>query len=167
MELDRASANAEAKERLVTTLEGHGAHLSLEDAVREFPAGLMNEKPPHVPYAFWHQLEHIRIAQWDLLAYATEPDHESPEWPRGYWPARDEATDEDGWNRTIRRIQADRRSFVELIRDPSCDVFAPVDHMDGRSVMRAAMLAIDHTAYHLGEFVMGRQSMGAWRSEPS
>ena len=161
---DLESANEEAKRRLVPALEGHGAHLSLEDAVQGFPESLYNEKPPHVPYTFWHQLEHIRITQWDLLAYATNPDHVSPDWPQEYWPALDARTDRAGWEATLLAIRTDRQAFVDLVRDPQRNVLEPVPHMDGRSVMRAALLVIDHTAYHLGELVMARQILGAWES---
>lgn len=167
MAFNLEAANNEAKARLGPALRGSGAHLGLEEAVRDFPSELMNGKPAHVPYTFWHQLEHIRIAQWDLLRYASDPDHASPEWPREYWPAPDEVTDEAGWKATVDAIRADRDGFIGLIEDPACNVLEPVDHMDGRSIMRAALLVIDHTAYHLGEFVMARQMMGAWKSELS
>ena len=155
----------DARARLSDGLSGNGAHLSLEDAVADFPESLMNSRPPHVPYSFWHQLEHIRIAQQDLLLYAASPGHRSPVWPDGYWPETTHQADPAEWNATIASIQRDRGRFVDLVNDPQCDIFAPQPHMDGRSVFRAAMLAIDHTAYHLGEFVMGRQILGSWKSE--
>ncbi len=158
-------ANAEAKSLLVWSLRGEGAHLTLEDAVENFPEYLMNRRPPHVPYTFWHQLEHIRIAQWDLLQYATNPDHVTPEWPSGHWPAPDATADRATWNKTIDRIQADRAAFIRLLDDPTVDIFEPVPHMDNRTIMRATLLVIDHTSYHLGEFVLGRQMMGEWKSE--
>jgi hypothetical protein len=164
MSFDLEAANREAKQRLVPALGGHGAHLSLDDAVRDFPARLYNEQPPHVPYSFWHQLEHIRIAGWDLWRYVVDPDHVSPSWPDNYWPAPNEKADADRWQQSIDRIKADRRAFVELIQAPQTNVLEPIEHMDGRSIMRAALLVIDHTAYHLGEFVMGRQILGAWES---
>ncbi len=158
-------ATDEAKSRLVAGLRGEGAHLTLEDAVRDFPDELMNERPSHVPYSFHHQLEHIRIAQDDLFLYASKPGHSSPAWPDEYWPPRDATVDRAGWNRTIEAIRHDRERFIEFIESPECDLFAPAEHMGGRTVYRAALLAIDHTAYHLGEFVMGRQILGHWRSE--
>jgi len=167
MAFDLDAANREAKERLISAIEGHGAHLSLEDAVDRFPDALFNEKPPNVPYSFWHQLEHIRIAQWDLLRYVRDASHVSPEWPDGYWPARNERSDRTRWESTIQQITTDRNDFSALMHDTQCNVLEPVEHMDNRSIMRAALLVIDHTAYHLGEFVMGRQILGAWESELS
>ncbi|MFW5745723.1 MAG: DinB family protein [Spirochaetota bacterium] len=165
MAFDLKAANEEAKARLVPALRGRGAHLGLAEAVRDFPGELMNEKPANVPYTFWHMLEHIRIAQWDLMRYASDSEHVSPEWPRGYWPAPDDVTDEAGWDATVAAIRADRDELIGVIEDPACNVLEPVAHMDGRSIMRAALLVIDHTAYHLGEFVMARQMAGAWESE--
>lgn len=162
--MDR-TATDNAKQRLTEGLRNHGAHLSLEDAVADFPHRLMNQKPPYVPYSFWHQLEHIRIAQEDLLLYAAEPQHRSPSWPDGYWPSGEAEADRATWDTTISAIQCDRERFIELISDPERDIFAPVKHMEGRTVFRTALLAIDHTAYHLGEFVMGRQMLGHWRSD--
>lgn len=157
-------ANSEAKARLIPALRGEGAHLGLDDAVHGFPSDLMNAKPANVPYTFWHQLEHIRITQWDLLRYTVDPGHASPEWPREYWPAQDAMTDASGWAATLEAIRSDRSELVRVIEDPSCDVLAPVEHMGGRSIFGSVLLVIDHTAYHLGEFVMARQIMGAWES---
>lgn len=157
--------NEEARVRLVGGLENKGAHLSFEAAVREFPEGLMNEKPPHVPYSFWHQLEHIRKTQDDMLRYIRDPAYSAPEWPKDYWPDRSALTDRNGWDATIKAYLADRRSFVELVSDPKINLLAPVKHLDDRSIMRCALIIIDHTAYHLGEFVMGRQILGTWQSE--
>lgn len=149
---------------LTAGLRGEGAHLTLEDAVRDFPEALINQKPAHVPYTFWHQLEHIRIAQEDLFLYASSPGHESPSWPQGYWPDADRTADADTWNATITAIKSDRARFIDFISAPETDLFAPAAHMNGGSVFRTVMLAIDHTAYHLGEFVMGRQILGYWQS---
>ena len=165
MESTLHAANEEARARLLSALEGKGAHLSFERATSDFPADLRNVKPPHVPYTFWHQLEHVRIGQWDILRYIVDPSHESPPWPQGYWPAFDSEADDAAWEGTIRRFQADRESLISLARDPECRLFEPVAHMDGHSIMRELLLVIDHTAYHLGEFVMARQISGAWKSE--
>jgi hypothetical protein len=157
-------ANREAKTRLVPSLLGKGAHLSFDDAVRDFPENLINAKPEHVPYSFWHQIEHIRIAQRDILEYIIGEDYTPSSWPDEYWPAQDATTDLAGFKESVRQVQEDRQRLIDLIQDPDCDVLAPVDHMEGRSVFREALLVIDHTAYHVGEFLVGRQVMGAWES---
>ncbi|TVR35685.1 MAG: DinB family protein, partial [Spirochaetaceae bacterium] len=98
----------DARARLSDGLSGNGAHLNLEDAVADFPQSLINTRPPHVPYSFWHQLEHIRIAQQDLLLYAGTPGHRSPVWPDGYWPQAAAEAGPAEWNATIAAIQRDR-----------------------------------------------------------
>ncbi len=163
--LTAQKANDEAKTRLVPALLGRGAHLSFDQAIADFPDELINVKPPNVPYSFWHQVEHIRIAQWDLLEYIRTPDHGSPAWPREYWPPESAQASLSQWNESISRYRDDRDALVQLIQDPSTDVLSPVSHMSGRSVFRACLLVIDHTAYHLGEFVMARQVLGHWESE--
>lgn len=119
--------------------------------------------PPGVPYTFWHQLEHMRIAQQDLLEYIRGEYRHKP-WPLDYWPAADTESDAFGWLATLAAIEADRAALEAMVDDPEVDLLAPVDHMDNRSIFRAVVLVIDHNAYHLGEFVMARQPMGAWES---
>ena len=164
MTFDLSEANNEAKRRLIPALEGKGAHLCFEEAIEDFPDKLMNQKPDNVPYTFWHQLEHMRIAQWDILRYIQDPDHQSPVWPDEYWPGQNAEADRSAWQRTVDQFLADRQELIKLIQDPGCNVLSPVKHMSNRSILRQALLVVDHTAYHLGEFVMGRQVLGAWQS---
>ncbi|HUX12917.1 MAG TPA: DinB family protein [Spirochaetia bacterium] len=164
---DLSAANAETRIRLVAALRGKGAHLSFDDAIHDFPADIMNEKPNNVPYSFWHQLEHIRITQWDILKYIADPNHRSPEWPAGYWPAQSARADGAAWQKTLKQYHADLNALVALVEDPAAELLAPVAHMENRSIMRSTMIIVDHTAYHLGEFVMARQILGYWKSELS
>ena len=157
--------NTEAKQRLVLGLRGKGAHLSFDNAISGFPSSLYNTKPENVPYTFWHQIEHIRIAQWDILKYVVNLRHISPSWPIGYWPDPSANADEQAWNRSIKQYEIDLKELVEMIQSDEVNVLAPVSHNDGRSILGSILIVIDHTAYHLGEFVMGRQILGAWRSE--
>ncbi len=158
-------ANREAKTRLVSGLLGEGAHLTFDSAVQDFPEPLYNEKPGNVPYTFWHQLEHIRLAQRDIIDYIRDPDYTAPAWPDGYWPGQGEQTDGSGWDETMGQYKSDREEFIQMIKEPGCNVLAPVERNRGRSILGSALIIIDHTAYHLGEFVMGRQILGAWKSE--
>lgn len=141
---------------------GESAHMSLDEAVAGFPMAHINVKPPHVPYSFWHLLEHIRIAQRDLLEYVQNPKHVSPGWPEGYWPAPDATTDAAGWKRTIAAITKDLARMDRLLADRDVDIFAPVPFANDKSVVRCAFLVLDHNAYHLGEFAILRQVMQLW-----
>jgi len=138
------------------------AHMSLDEAVDGFPMAHVNAKAPHVPYSFWHLLEHIRIAQWDLLEYVQNPKHVSPGWPEGYWPAPGATTDTTGWKRTIAAINKDLRRIDRMLADPAVDIFAPVPFASDKSVVRCVFVALDHNAYHLGEFAILRQVMQLW-----
>lgn len=138
------------------------AHMSLDEAVAQFPARHFNTKPPNLSYSFWHVLEHIRIAQWDLLEYVRNPKHVSPEWPEGYWPAPDATVDAAGWRRTIAAIKTDLGRMDRLLADPGVDIFAPVPFANNKSVVRCAFLVLDHDSYHLGEFAILRQVMKLW-----
>jgi len=156
-------SQSEARNRIISGLRGRGAHLSLAEAVADFPVELMNRAPDNVPYTCWHQLEHIRICQVDILRYVQDPGYESPSWPHGYWPSPGATADEEAWQRTIDSYNADLDEFIALINDTE-DILAPVEHNNGRSVMGSALIVIDHTSYHLGEFILSRQSLGSWKS---
>jgi hypothetical protein len=138
------------------------SHMSLDEAVADFPVGAINAKAPNVPFSFWHILEHIRIAQSDLLEYVRNAKHVSPPWPEGYWPHRDATTDAAGWKRTIAAIKNDLKRIDQLLADPEIDIFAPVPFANDKSVLRCVFLAIDHNSYHLGEFGILRQTMNLW-----
>lgn len=164
-DLSMNDANMEAKRRLVEGLGGRGAHMTFENAVKDLPDSLMNAKPDNVPYTFWHQIEHIRLTQIDIIEYIRDPDYKEPTWPADYWPSQDAETDRAGWEKSIKHYLADVDEFVKLIEDQNCNVLASVERNNNRSIMGSALIIIDHTAYHLGEFVMGRQILGAWQSE--
>jgi hypothetical protein len=115
-----------------------------------------------VPYTIWHLVEHIRIAQWDIVEFCLNPAHESPEWPKGYWPDKTLAVDEAGWQAALTQIQHDQQRFVELLESPATDLFAPLPHGDGQNVFREALLIGDHAAYHTGEIILVRRLLHAW-----
>ena len=160
--MPRTAALTDPKQLIHAVFIDEMAHMSLDEAVRHFPARHMNTKPLNVSYTFWHILEHIRIAQWDLLQYVQNPKHVSPEWPEGYWPASDAMTDAAGWKRTITAIKKDLERMDQLLSDPSVDIFAPVAFANNKSIVRCAFLALEHNSYHLGEFAILRQVMQLW-----
>ena len=149
--------------QLVNLLTVRQAHMSLEDAVKGFPLEHINAKPPGVEYTFWHLLEHLRIAQWDILDYIRNPQYKAIAWPRDYWPAPDAITEAGGWLQTIEQFLADRAALVTMVRDPQTDLYAPIPHgEDGHTILREILLVADHNAYHIGEFGILRQVMGLW-----
>jgi hypothetical protein len=141
---------------------GGNAHATFEQAVADLPAALRNQAVPDVPYTIWHLVEHIRIAQWDIVEFCLNPAHESPEWPKGYWPDKALAVDEAGWQAALTQIQHDQQRFVELLENPATDLFAPLPHGDGQNVFRETLLIGDHAAYHTGEIILVRRLLHAW-----
>ncbi len=153
------------REQLLQLLDGRNAHQNFEDAVAEFPWQAINARPPNVPYTPWHLIEHLRIAQWDIVEFIRDPNHVSPRWPEGYWPARDAETDRQGWARTIASFRSDLDAMKSIVRDPDTDLTAEIAHAPGYTVLREVLVLADHNAYHIGEFAILRQVMDTWPAE--
>jgi uncharacterized damage-inducible protein DinB len=153
---------AALREHLLYLLRGGGAHLSFDQAVADLPPELRGAKPAGVQHTPWRLLEHMRIAQWDILEFSRNPRHVSPSFPDGYWPAGDAPPDPGAWDRSIAAFQADLRAMQDLVADSSVDLFAPLPHGEGQTVLREALLVADHNAYHLGQLVVLRRALGAW-----
>lgn len=151
------------RQQLVNMLTIAQAHMTFEDAVKDFPLAHINTKPAGVDYSFWHLLEHLRICQWDILDYCRNPKYQHMEWPRQYWPAPDAVTDAAGWQRTIDQFLADLHELVTLVQNPQTDLNAPIPHgYDGHTILREILVVADHNAYHIGEFGILRQIAGLW-----
>ena len=147
---------------LVELLGGSHAHLDFEKAIGGLPPALRGAKPPGLPHTPWRLLEHLRIAQWDILSFSVDPNHVSPEFPRGYWPDGDAPPDPDAWERALAAFRADLKRMIELVSNPATDLYRPLPHGDGQTVLREALLVADHNAYHLGQLVTVRRLLGAW-----
>jgi len=151
------------RQHLVNLLRVRQAHMTFDDAVKDFPPDKFNTCPPNVPYSAWHLIEHLRIAQWDILDYIRNPDYQYLEWPKDYWPAPDAQADAAAWQRTIDQFHADLDALEALVRDPEIDLMAPIPHGEhGHTVLREVLLVADHNAYHIGELGILRQVMDTW-----
>jgi hypothetical protein len=150
------------RDHVLYLLRGGGAHLDFEAAIADLPPELRGAKPPGVPHTPWRLLEHMRIAQWDILEFSRNSDHVSPKFPDGYWPAGDAPPDADAWDRSVAGFRADRQAMCDLVADPKTDLFARISHGEGQTILREALLVADHNAYHLGQLVMVRRALGAW-----
>jgi hypothetical protein len=147
---------------LTALLAGGNAHATFEQALADLPAPLRNQAVPGVPYTIWHLVEHLRIAQWDIVEFCLNPAHESPEWPAGYWPDKALAVDEAGWLAALHAIAHDQQRFIDVLQHPATDFFRPLPHGDGQNILREALLIGDHAAYHVGEIILLRRLLGAW-----
>lgn len=152
----------ELRTQLVALLRGGQAYMPFDEAVGKFPMDQINTKPATVTYSFWHLLEHLRIAQWDILDYITNSDYVAPEWPAGYWPAPDATTDTDGWQQTISQFHADQNALIAIIENPANDLTAPLPHAPQHTILREILVVADHNAYHTGELAILRQVMNLW-----
>ena len=140
-----------------------GAHAGFNDAVRALPPALRGKKVKGSPYSAWMLLEHMRLAQWDILEFSRNPKHESPPWPSGYWPKSPAPPSASAWDKSVKAFQRDLRAMAALVRNPKTDLFAPLPWGDGQTLLREALLLADHNAYHVGELVLLRRLLGAWK----
>jgi hypothetical protein len=158
-------AQAALRKHVLYVLGDGGAHLSFDDAIRGLPARLRGKKPAGLPFTAWQILEHMRIAQWDILEFSRNPKHVSPDFPEGYWPAADAPPSAVAWERSVSNFRRDLRAMEKLVANPKNDLLAPIAHGRGQTLLREALLAADHNAYHLGQLVAIRRLLGAWRED--
>lgn len=150
------------RQHLLYLLGEGGAHVDFLSAVSNLPAALRGTKPPGAPHTPWQLLEHLRIAQWDILEFSRNSDHVSPEFPDGYWPKEEKPPNRAAWDQSIRSFEVDLDAMQRLVADPSTDLFARIPHGEGQTILREALLVADHNAYHIGQLVMLRKMLGAW-----
>jgi hypothetical protein len=150
------------REQLNHLLRGGNAHMTFDQAVADFPTQAINRQPPNIPYTPWHLIEHLRIAQWDILEFIRNPDHISPDWPVGYWPHPDQKAGWTQWENTIQLFQADLKALQDLVTEPNTDLYAPIPHAPTYTIFREIVLVADHNAYHIGELAILRGVMGLW-----
>lgn len=150
------------RQHLLYLLRGGGAHLDFDAAVADLPAELRGARLAGAPHTPWRLVEHMRIAQWDILEFSRRPKHVSPTFPDGYWPAGDAPPNAAAWERAVTAFRADLQAMQDLVADPATDLFARIPHGEGQTVLREALLVADHNAYHLGQLVMLRRALGAW-----
>lgn len=150
------------RDHLLYLLRGGGAHLDFEAAIADLPVALRGAKPAGLPHTPWRLVEHMRLAQWDILEFSRNPNHVSPNFPDGYWPQGDAPADADAWDHSIAAFRSDLKAIQDLVADPATDLFAPIAHGQGQTILREALLIADHNAYHLGQLVTIRRLLGAW-----
>jgi hypothetical protein len=125
--------------------------------VADMPLAAANSKAPHFNYTLWHLVEHMRIAQHDILEFILDPDYQSPPWPEGFWPAEEQRVDQSGWQHSLSQYRRDLQRVRDLIEAPATDFFAPIAHAADYTIFRQILLLADHNAYHLGELITLRQ----------
>jgi hypothetical protein len=159
----KGSHDKSLREHLLYLLNGGGAHARFDDAVKDLPEHLRGAKPNGLPHSAWMLLEHLRLAQWDIIEFSRNAKHMSPEWPKGYWPATEAPASTAAWNRSIQQFRRDLKAMQDLVANPKTDLYARIPWGDGQTILREALLLADHNAYHLGQLVDVRRLLGAWK----
>lgn len=150
------------RQQLAKLMDWGEAHADFNSAVKDFPSELLGRVPDGLPYSAWQLLEHIRIALWDIVEFSRGSKHKSPPWPDGYWPKTVAPPNEEAWEHSVKAILANLEAMRELVSDSHNDLFAPLPHGTGQTLLREVLLAADHNAYHLGQLILVRKALGAW-----
>ena len=147
------------RRQLVAQLDGGQAYTPIEDAIRGFPLELGGRRPEGILHTPWEILEHLRIAQWDILRFTVDPDHVTPPWPDEHWPKISAPENEEAWRRSTEMFLRDLREVKRLAQDPETDLFQRIPHGTGQTVLREILLVADHNAYHLGQLMLIRRAL--------
>jgi hypothetical protein len=152
--------DSKVREQLIHSLRGKGAHMSFDQATKGLPPTLIGKRVPGLAHTAWQLVYHLWISQWDILEFSRDPGHASPEWPAEYWPSEDAPASRDAWDETVGKLRADLETMIGLVRDKGNDLLAPFPHGEGQTLLREALLVIDHNSYHVGQLVDLRRLLG-------
>ena len=150
------------REHLRYLLQSGGAHAKFDEVIAGIPPKLRGKKPGGLPHSLWMLLEHMRIAQWDILEFSRNPKHVSPKWPEGYWPKTEAPPNAAAWNVSIKKFRHDLKATETLVKNSKTDLFARIPWGDGQTILREALLLADHNAYHLGQMLDVRRLLETW-----
>jgi hypothetical protein len=151
------------REHLLDLLNGGGAHATFDATVKDMPEKLRGVKPSGLPHTAWMLLEHLRLAQWDILDFSRNPKYKAPKWPDDYWPQTEAPPSAFAWTKSVQQFRKDLKAMQGLVANPRTDLFARIPWGDGQTILREALLLADHNAYHLGQFVDLRRLLGIWK----
>jgi DinB superfamily len=160
----REAKDAVLRRHVVELLTGGNAHATFEAAVKDMPLELQGKRPKGAEHSVWELLEHLRLAQWDILDFSVNPKYKHMAWPADYWPKTAAPPDDKAWDKSVRAFRKDLKAMAELVSDEKTDLFKKIPHGDGQTILREALLVADHNAYHVGQLVLVRQMLGAWGS---
>jgi hypothetical protein len=151
------------RDHLVKLLRGGSAHVDFDSALKGLPVNLRGKRPKGAPHSPWEILEHLRIAQWDILDFTRNKNYAPMKWPDDYWPNTPAPLSAAAWTKSVKAFRDDLEAMCALVDNPKVDLLAPIPHGDGQTILREALLVADHNAYHLGELVLLRRLLGAWK----
>ncbi len=151
------------RKHLLWLLRGGHAHVPFDRGVSGFPFKLQGKRPGRLPYSAWQLLEHIRLSLWDMLEFSRDRNHVSPKWPEGYWPKKPAPPSASAWARSVAAVRQDMRAMERLVASSRTDLYARIPWGTGQTVMLEALQIADHQAYHLGQLLVVRRLLGAWK----
>jgi DinB family protein len=151
------------RKHVVYLLTKGGAHATFEEAVKDVPPAARGKVPEGAAHSLWDLVEHMRIAQWDILEFCKNAKHVSPKFPKGYWPKTSAPPNAKAWDKSVKGFLADRDAMCKLVEKKSTDLFAEIPHGEGHTILREALLVADHNAYTVGEIVITRRLLGVWK----
>ena len=150
------------RQHLLELLTGGQAHATFDDVIKNLPPNLRGAKPANFPHSPWMLVEHLRIAQQDILDFSTNPKYKHRKWPDEYWPPTPAPTNAAAWNNSVRDFRRDLKALKTLVANRKTNLFAPIPWGTGQAILREALLAADHNAYHLAQLLDVRRLLGAW-----
>jgi hypothetical protein len=151
------------RKHLIELLDAGHAHATFDKVVEDFPAKLRGEVPKGLPHSAWMLLEHMRLAQWDILDFSVNPKYKELKWPDDYWPKTPAPPSEAAWDKSVQSFRDDLEAMKKLVQDPKIDLFAKIAWGDGQTILREAMLVTDHNSHHLGQLIDVRRLLGIWK----
>jgi len=160
---DKDRTDSAVREHLARLITWEDSHVGFDTAIKGIPPEFRGKTPKGAPYSLWQLLEHMRRAQHDILDFCKNPNYKELHWPDDYWPKKAAPASVKEWNDSVREFQKDREAFVKLVKDPKVDLTANIPHGQGQTYLREIILAADHAAYHVGEFVLVRRLLGIWK----
>ena len=159
---EKVKKSVALRQHLLFLLQKGGAHAGFDDAVKDLPAAARGKRPKGAEHSPWELLEHLRLAQWDILEFSRDAKHVSPKWPEGYWPAAPEPPKKTSWDKSVAAFRKDLKAMCDLVADEKTDLYAPIEHGEGQTILREALLLADHNAYTVGQLVLVRRLLGVW-----
>jgi hypothetical protein len=158
----KSDNDSSLRRHLVELLKGGSAHARFEEVIAGIPVKLRGLKPSGLPHSVWMLLEHMRIAQRDIVEFSRNRKHVSPDWPKGYWPRSEAPPGVAAWNTSVKKFRQDLKAMQDLVTNPKTDLHTRIPWGDGQTILREALLVADHNAYHLAQLVDVRRLLGAW-----
>jgi uncharacterized damage-inducible protein DinB len=156
------TADRDLRRHLARLLSWSDAHVSFDDAVAKLPASARGTVPKGFEHSPWQLVEHLRLAQADILEFSVSRRYVEKSWPRDYWPATAAPPSARAWSASVAAFQRDRRALERLVLNARRDLLAPVPAGTGQTLLREIVLAADHAAYHVGQLVAVRRALGHW-----